>query len=1272
MASGDLIDFNVIESHKENIEALPSGRSAKALAQLYSPPPLGANPSPVTVQDAHAKEREPYEKELANIEDADDPLDVYDRYVKWTLDTYPSPQARQTQLLPLLERATKSLQSSAHYKNDPRYLKLWLHYIRLFSDAPREIFAYLARHNIGEGLALYYEEFAAWLESAGRWKQAEEVYKMGLEREARPAERLMRKFGDFERRKEARPEDATEPTSPAVPTARPALAAKADLFATSSPAAAQQQARSTAAKKSKSSKLAIFSDAEEPARPDSGSRSKGWDNIGTIAERKKENSREAKPWTGETLKGGKTNGGMEKLMVFKDEHVQKSLSSGTHQQQCAMNPKTKRLECVFVNLEAVYPDFDGSEYCFEELQARHRGWLDREWSRGREKTPAMQTKPAVVESKLDLQLDTTSMFDRVPLPAEEVQLEMPMEQTKPKQRGFKIFEDTAPVQASVDDHIREERALVEKFSKTLALNDENDENAPMPKPSREADLAKRIRREERANRTRKIQVMDVKHIKNETKTIQLNLDSPTGPKIKRKKSTDKAEPTMTINTKEALDEIYGIFNQPLPSQTEQSDAEEEDSEDDYTTGDESTATGKLSGTASEYGDETRNELLEAQEAIPASDPDGQTNVTGWSDFTTSKHMPGEIDDSAPPSAQSTTWEVYTDSAHADEMQQEEELVTPQEENPRTQYVPMPPEDYEASSAQYRDAAMLPNHRLPFMTPIVEQTESSFGVATVRTEKDYFHAKTPSRKVGAPEPLPEDDEIYSSPFQEIIPGLAEDKRKVLQPIRTKTTKGTIALGQGTAKSQLAAKSRPSSSSASEPVQKGPLVKDEQCNPMDPSIRQTILSQLRPSLTSYEGYHEHLDQTSGRTAEMRKYVKTLAKASRSSVNLDKTAQTLSLPPMLSLPGAEGIYTLKRQLGEGTFAPVYLIENSAEAPPPPPSSTTEEHIGENRPPSRMGKSTHRTHLEALKMEDPPSTWEFYMLRQSHRRLGVSRASSSIVRAHEMHLYRDECFLIEDYRCQGTLLDLLNIARLENISSGATATGGGGMDEMMAMWISVELLRTVEGLHSKQLIHGDLKGDNVLVRFDDPGVETDWSPTYFPSGAHGWASKGISLIDFGRGIDMRQFVPGVAFIADWKTTEADCAEMRELRPWTYQIDYHGLAGIIHSLLFGKYMETIGTKDGTALGQGATKTYRIRESLKRYWQTEIWAEVFELLLNPLAHLEGEEGGKMPVLRGLRGVRERMEGWLEEGGEKGVGLKGMIGRMEMVIRERKRKGGKVV
>jgi checkpoint serine/threonine-protein kinase len=290
---------------------------------------------------------------------------------------------------------------------------------------------------------------------------------------------------------------------------------------------------------------------------------------------------------------------------------------------------------------------------------------------------------------------------------------------------------------------------------------------------------------------------------------------------------------------------------------------------------------------------------------------------------------------------------------------------------------------------------------------------------------------------------------------------------------------------------------------------------------------------------------------------------------------------------------------------------------------------------------------------MEDPPTPWEFYIMRQAKRRLGVSRAADSVVHAYEMHVFKDECYLVEEYRDQGTLLDLVNLSRGET----------GVMDEQLAMFFTIELFRTVEALHSKGVIHGDLKSDNILVRFDALQKDEHWDSEYKRDGRDGWSAKGVALIDFGRGIDMKAFKPDVQFIADWPTTEADCAEMRELRPWTYQIDYHGLAGIVHNLLFGKYISTIAER-GATLGAGATKTYKIKESLKRYWQTEIWHECLDLLLNPLMHLEGEEGRKMPVLKGMKEVREKMEAYLENNCEKGVGLKALVRRMEGAVKKR--------
>jgi checkpoint serine/threonine-protein kinase len=294
-------------------------------------------PTPTDVRNANDAVRMQFESEIAAIDESDDPLDVYHRYVAWTLDAYPSAQATpQSGLRPLLERATKAFTSSGRYRNDPRYVKLWVHYINLFSDAPREAFVFLSRHGIGEELALYYEEYAAWLEGAGRLAQAEEVYKLGLERQAQPAARLLRKFGEFERRRASRPAAAVdEPTSPALPAVRPVLATKVDPFALGgaggAPANPQQQqqqqqqqaaARAGGGSRPGKAKMAIFSDADapqqQPAMSSRGPDARGWDNIGSVEDRKKENTVEARPWVGETLptQGRKPAG--PKMAVFRD------------------------------------------------------------------------------------------------------------------------------------------------------------------------------------------------------------------------------------------------------------------------------------------------------------------------------------------------------------------------------------------------------------------------------------------------------------------------------------------------------------------------------------------------------------------------------------------------------------------------------------------------------------------------------------------------------------------------------------------------------------------------------------------------------------------------------------------------------------------------------------------------------------------------------------------------------------------------------------------
>jgi checkpoint serine/threonine-protein kinase len=68
--------------------------------------------------------------------------------------------------------------------------------------------------------------------------------------------------------------------------------------------------------------MAIFSDAGAPPPAmgsGSGDAAKGWESIGSLAQRKKENVMEPTPWAGSTLKAGHSKKPVEKMMVFKDE-----------------------------------------------------------------------------------------------------------------------------------------------------------------------------------------------------------------------------------------------------------------------------------------------------------------------------------------------------------------------------------------------------------------------------------------------------------------------------------------------------------------------------------------------------------------------------------------------------------------------------------------------------------------------------------------------------------------------------------------------------------------------------------------------------------------------------------------------------------------------------------------------------------------------------------------------------------------------------------------
>ena len=103
----------------------------------------------------------------SEIDEADDPLELYDRFVKWIFDKYPREHFASSGLIELLEEATRRYKDDSSYKSDLRYFKLWTLYASLV-DKPSVVYKFVLTNGIGTVYALLFEDYALALERDGR------------------------------------------------------------------------------------------------------------------------------------------------------------------------------------------------------------------------------------------------------------------------------------------------------------------------------------------------------------------------------------------------------------------------------------------------------------------------------------------------------------------------------------------------------------------------------------------------------------------------------------------------------------------------------------------------------------------------------------------------------------------------------------------------------------------------------------------------------------------------------------------------------------------------------------------------------------------------------------------------------------------------------------------------------------------------------------------------------------------------------------------------
>ncbi|XP_048083938.1 mitotic checkpoint serine/threonine-protein kinase BUB1 beta [Alosa alosa] len=165
---------------KENIQPLRRGRAISTLTEALSLQQEGSSAITQRTQQA-------FESEL-RIYEGDDPLDVWDRYIKWTEQTFPQ-GGKESNFSVLLERAVMKFTEEKKYYNDVRYVDLWIKFADSCSE-PLDIYRYMHAQGIGLMLSAFYIAWSEEYEKRGNFRNADTTLQDGLKCGAEPRDRL--------------------------------------------------------------------------------------------------------------------------------------------------------------------------------------------------------------------------------------------------------------------------------------------------------------------------------------------------------------------------------------------------------------------------------------------------------------------------------------------------------------------------------------------------------------------------------------------------------------------------------------------------------------------------------------------------------------------------------------------------------------------------------------------------------------------------------------------------------------------------------------------------------------------------------------------------------------------------------------------------------------------------------------------------------------------------------------------------------------------------
>lgn len=159
-----IVDCDVLEAAKENVQPLAAGRRVTALSDILATPHAKRD-----AKLAATRSRLRLDVQTSLEDQDDDTLEAYCTLVYWTLENYPQGNSAESGLLELLEEATRVLKDDqqGRWKSELKYLKLWTLYAS-YVEKPTIIYKFLLANDVGVEHALLYEEYGSVLERNNR------------------------------------------------------------------------------------------------------------------------------------------------------------------------------------------------------------------------------------------------------------------------------------------------------------------------------------------------------------------------------------------------------------------------------------------------------------------------------------------------------------------------------------------------------------------------------------------------------------------------------------------------------------------------------------------------------------------------------------------------------------------------------------------------------------------------------------------------------------------------------------------------------------------------------------------------------------------------------------------------------------------------------------------------------------------------------------------------------------------------------------------------